>query len=397
MGRSLLCGIVSLMILVIVVVSFITQTKTVEAMPGFARKYSMSCTTCHAPAPRLKDYGDEFAGNGFVLEDQDAPRYYDNTGDNLLHLIRDFQFGFRFEGFIKHHTETDNGVDFSFPYNVKIMSGGPIAPDIAYYFYFYMSEHGEIAGIEDAYVMFNNLFGSELDIYVGQFQISDPLFKRELRLTYEDYKIYTHRPDSSQVNLGYDRGIMMTYGFPTGTDLIFEVTNGNGIGETAVEFSRTYDSDKYKLAAGRISQDVGEYFRLGAFGLYGKEGNPEVSEITIGGIDATMAYGPFEANFQFLERKDSNPGFGQSPCPDCKTISRGGLAELIIMPHGDRSRFYMVGLYNVIDYDHRAVAYQSVTGHIGYLLHTNIRAFVENTYDIENEENRFVLGLFTAF
>ena len=41
--------------------------------------------------------------------------------------------------------------------------------------------------------MFNNLFGSELDITVGQFQISDPLFKRELRLTKDDYYIYDEK------------------------------------------------------------------------------------------------------------------------------------------------------------------------------------------------------------
>ena len=33
--------------------------------------------------------------------------------------------------------------------------------------------------------MFNNLFHSDLDLYVRQFQVSDPLFKRELRLTFK--------------------------------------------------------------------------------------------------------------------------------------------------------------------------------------------------------------------
>ena len=36
-----------------------------QAIPAFARKYRFSCTTCHAPFPRLKPYGDEFAGRGF--------------------------------------------------------------------------------------------------------------------------------------------------------------------------------------------------------------------------------------------------------------------------------------------------------------------------------------------
>ena len=37
------------------------------AIPAFARKYNMSCKTCHSPFPTLKAYGDEFAGNGFQL------------------------------------------------------------------------------------------------------------------------------------------------------------------------------------------------------------------------------------------------------------------------------------------------------------------------------------------
>jgi hypothetical protein len=38
------------------------------AIPAFARQYKISCTTCHAPMPKLKPYGLEFAGNGFILK-----------------------------------------------------------------------------------------------------------------------------------------------------------------------------------------------------------------------------------------------------------------------------------------------------------------------------------------
>ncbi len=39
-----------------------------EAIPAFARRYRVSCTTCHAPFPRLKPYGEEYAGRGFAFE-----------------------------------------------------------------------------------------------------------------------------------------------------------------------------------------------------------------------------------------------------------------------------------------------------------------------------------------
>ncbi len=35
---------------------------SLRAMPAFARKYGMTCKTCHAPFPRLKPYG---AAQGF--------------------------------------------------------------------------------------------------------------------------------------------------------------------------------------------------------------------------------------------------------------------------------------------------------------------------------------------
>lgn len=79
--------------------------------------------------------------------------------------------------------------------------------------------------------MFNNIAGSELDLSLGQFQVCDPLFKRELRLTKDDYYIYKVRPGASNVDLTYDRGIMLTYGFESGTDLALQIVNGSGIGE----------------------------------------------------------------------------------------------------------------------------------------------------------------------
>ena len=164
-------------------------SEEILAIPAFARKYSMTCKTCHSPFPKLKPYGDEFAANGFVLKDKDAPRYYVETGDNDLSLIRDLPLAIRLEGYLTYNNNKSENSDFSAPYIIKLLSGGSITKNISYYFYFFFTERGEVAGLEDAFLMFNNLFSSDLDFYIGQFQISDPLFKRELRLTFEDYLI----------------------------------------------------------------------------------------------------------------------------------------------------------------------------------------------------------------
>lgn len=394
-------------VIIISLVAFIILAASSSyAIPAFARKYSMSCTTCHAPIPRLKAYGDEFAGNGFEFENQEASRYTMKDGDDRLELLRSFPLAARLDGFIKYDTKTDKDVDFTSPYNLKVLSGGALGKNIAYYFYFFLSERGKVAGIEDAYIMFNNLFNQDLDIYLGQFQVSDPLFKRELRLTYEDYMIYKQKSFDSRIDLAYDRGVMITYGIENGPDIIFEVLNGNGIGE-ADEF-RTYDDDKYKTFAGRISYDLSENIRLGAFGYYGKEAALSDSldvlldnEVMYFGPDLTLAVDKWELNLQYMMREDDNPQFSDVK-PDDKIKYSGGFAELIYWPNGDQSRWYLVGLYNYIEEDlggtfDKETSYQTVTGHIGYLLQTNLRLIFETSYDVENEETKVVAGFVSAF
>jgi len=378
-------------------------------IPAFARKYSMSCTTCHAPFPKLKPYGNEFAADGFEMKDKEAPRFTMETGDDRLSLMRTFPIAARLDGFIKHHTETGKEMDFTAPYNLKILSGGTLGKNLAYYFYFFLSERGEVAGIEDAYIMFNNLLGRDLDVYVGQFQVCDPLFKRELRLTYEDYQIYKYTYGGSRISLSYDRGVMVTYGVENGPDVILEVTNGNGIGPA--DENRTYDDDKYKSVAGRISYDVSEKLRIGGFTYYGKEGALPVeedstefsttNEVTYFGPDATLSLGKLEVNLQYMYRADGNPEFTR-PAPSEKVKVYGGFAEAIYWPHGDQSRWYLAGLYNRIEADFGAdvtneTMYETITGHAGYLLRTNLRLIFENTYDIHNEENRAMVGFVAGF
>jgi hypothetical protein len=251
--------------------------------------------------------------------------------------------------------------------------------------------------------MFNNLLHRDLDIYIGQFQVSDPLFKRELRLTYEDYMIYKVSSGKSGANLSYDRGIMVTYGMDGGPDIIVEVLNGNGIGEAGDD--QTYDTDKFKNFAGRISYDLADHVRIGAFGYYGKEadaGAPAVTnEVRYVGPDLTLGHEKLELNLQYLIRYDDNPEFEvAAPAQDVKT--RGGLAEVVYWPAGDDSKWYLVGLYNHIEVDPGGSAesetvYQTLSAHIGRVLKTNLRLVLEGTYDIKHEESRVVAGFVSAF
>ena len=51
---------------------------------------------------------------------------------------------------------------------------------------------------------------------------------------------------------------MLTYGFKGGTDLVLEVVNGSGIGDSEANPNGNFDADKYKNVLGRVSQDIGD-------------------------------------------------------------------------------------------------------------------------------------------
>lgn len=131
---------------------FIMFSAHIFSIPAFARKYDMSCNVCHSPFPKLKPYGEEFAANGFKLKDKEPLRYTRDTGDDKLILLRELPLAIRFDSFGSYSTKVNAKSDFQLPYSLKILSGGSITNHISYYFYFYLDERGEIAGVEDAYI-----------------------------------------------------------------------------------------------------------------------------------------------------------------------------------------------------------------------------------------------------
>jgi hypothetical protein len=381
-------------------------TEQINAIPAFARKYRLSCTTCHTPAaPALKPYGDDFAGNGFRLEDEESPRYFMDAGDPKLSLIREFPLAVRLEGFVNYNLAGNKKADFASPYIVKIMSGGELSKRLSYYFYFYFSERGEVAGVEDAFLAYNNLFNIDLDISLGQFQVSDPLFKRELRLSLEDYTLYTSQIGNSGIDMKYDKGVMITLGLPTGTGITVEVINGNGIGEA---HNRVFDKDKYKNVLAKLAQDIGEILSVGAFVYTGKE---ELEHETENGVaNEVFMWGPdlsfvpnqnWTLNAQYLRREDSQVHLNMSTTDMMKNVmTEGAMAELIFSPKGDQSDWYLLGMYNWVESDFNPADYQSATFHAGYLLRRNIRLAAEYTLDLtdtDNKLNKLSFGFISAF
>lgn len=376
-----------------------------DAIPAFARKYRFSCSTCHAPFPRLKPNGEEFAARGFRLPPGEEPaRTTFDTGDPLLDLPRDFPIAARLEGFAAWHEDGPVNSEFENPWVFKALSGGPISKKVSYYLY-YILEKNEAENLEDAYLQINTPLGAPFNVIFGQFQVSDPLFKRELRLERSDYEIYRVAVGGSSVDLTYDRGLMVLGTAPGGLDLVFEVVNGNGIPKGE------FDNDDNKNLALRLSKDLG-VLRLGAFAYWGREEalTGVTNETTYVGPDLTWRPNEsWELNLQYLQREDDDPDFslalGGGPPPRDVT-TRGGFAELHWFPTGPDGRWVASLLYNDIQSDYRYVDYSAQSLTVNYLLARNVRLLTEvgresfddpAFADVDHDFFNFSLGLVAAF
>lgn len=236
--------------------------------------------------------------------------------------------------------------------------------------------------------------------------MSDPLFKRELRLTLEDYQVYKTKPGLSKMNLAYDRGVMLTLGLDWGMDVIFELVNGCGLSQA--DANKLFDIDGHKTFVGRITQDIGEFARIGCFALYGKEDifnstNAKITnEVLTYGPDLTLSLGDLaELNFQYVNRVDKNLFLSENDVNPSKDIAtKGIMTEAIITPNGDDSKFYGAAIFNWIESDYKPLDYKTASLHLGYLLKRNLRIVLEGTYNFSNKDKTFTifsLGFVNAF
>ncbi len=381
--------------LVFAVLYFVNVTPS-EAIPAFARKYQFSCSTCHAPFPRLKPFGEEFAARGFRLEDpsQEPTRAFYDVGDPWLQLPREFPLALRLDGYasLVDSKGQPRSTDVEWPWSVKLLTGGQISKKISYYAYGIL-EKGETIKLEDTWVQFSSVFGAPVDLMVGQFQVSDPLFKRELRLSRNDYAILKLRVGHSPTNLTYDRGLVLTWHAPADIEVIGQIVNGNGI-EPADE---RFDDNRFKSASLRLARTFGP-LRLGVFGYRGKSGPDQGPNDTVTylGPDLVADLGEkWQLSLCYLRRTDDDPFLvGRQ---GAALATKGGFLELHFFPQGQDGRWALTLLANRVTSDLPNVEVKNLSLTANYLLARNFRVVAELLRDQQADQNVLSLGLVTAF
>ena len=126
--------------------------------------------------------------------------------------------------------------------------------------------------VEDAWFSYADLFNSGVDAMLGQFQVSDLMFPREIRMTFQDFMAYRFAA------ITYDRGVLFGRGFGP-LDVSLGFVNGNGI-ESNYNLNspgyrrpdKLFDNDSGKSVFGRLGTEIGPV-SVGLFGLSGGQFN----------------------------------------------------------------------------------------------------------------------------
>lgn len=380
------------------VLSSLLVTKEAEANPVFARQTNLSCAACHAAYPRLNSFGEAFLAGNIRLPGW-KEQIGTDTGDDMLVLPKMPQVGFRVQGYAQARsadvidsstgkTVQEADYDIQAPYLIKLFSAAPLSDNISYYFYAMMAEkgsNGEIL-VEDAWLNYSDLFGTGVGMMAGQFQLSDLMFPRETRLTFQDFIPYR------MAGITYDRGVSFTRGVgPIKVD--FGVSNGNGIDQQATLNSAGYnrpdhafDNNRSKTFFGRLGADMGPV-NGGFFFADGKRENAAgtgVSDSQVIGVDFSQSIN--EEIFWFAQ-------YLQVTWDDF--LSKGKSAEwsggFAGLDYVYSSRWVFSGLYNYADANdlkdsgtvYEGIALNSFTGAVSYYFMRNVKMLVEANYDMQ--------------
>jgi len=408
---------------------------TSSAMPVFARQYDMTCAACHSAFPRLNAFGEQFRENNFRLSNWREKTTVD-TKDEMLALPKFPPLAVRAQAFVQGRQGrevndtytgfTDNNAEFDFqaPYLIKLLSSAPLSDHLTYYFYGIFAEKGTNGEsiIEDAWFRHDDAFGTRVGSQLGQFQVSDLMFPRETRMTFQDFMAYRF------AGITYDRGVIFDRRFGPVT-LAVGAVNGNGIEQNfninSPGFQRPdkmFDNDTRKNIFGRIGTGVGPV-NLGVFGLSGEQksrnnvldplgttAGTRDTDKRILGVDAA---GAIAGKFHWFAQALWNRWDGFLDSDPAKNYRWFGAFAGVDYIHSERWAFSL--LYNYADakdLDNTGTIYEGInintlTLATSYYFMRNVKGVIEIAGDFQKETARYtahptkegyiLLGIDTAF
>lgn len=394
------------------------------AHPGYARLYQTGCPTCHSAVPRLNAFGTTFAADGLRLTDWQRTTTLP-TEDPQLSLPKNVPIAFRAQGYaqIRRGEQildrqsgamgADADIDIQAPYRIRLLSGTPLADELSYYFSAAFAERGANGEVEitDAWLRYDDPFGPGTAVLFGQFAPGDLMFRRNERLTFQDFLV------NGMAGLTYDRGLLFVtdeYAWSLAAGLV----NGNGNKANAAVNSpgaarpdRAFDNNTGKSLFVRLGLESAR-LRTGLFALSGDQlaldGATTTTRYVTGGdvsgdIDERIFWYAAALWNQWLDFDGSRTYTWWGGYAGMDYLAGEHYAVSLLYNYIDAGDF--AGADNI----YAGLAADSITTTLSYYLRRNVRLLFEINMDFlpldadadfvghENKEDYVLMGFDLAF
>jgi hypothetical protein len=229
---------------------FLSTVSPASALPAFARKYGMPCSSCHEAWPKLSPFGQQFKDNGYQMgNDRDAPifqspAYWPVTFRITPQWHRESTNKAQVDGSNgpggNEAQVTTHGFDWS---GLDFHTGGTLAKDVSFYV-LPSSDNTGAFHFESVWARLDNIGGSSwLNIKMGKFELDNLLSEKRILTLTSISGVYTN----------YHFQPMYQPGVSQNPNFVF----GIGDNQVGVEWLGHSKDDRTRISASLLSSNDG--------------------------------------------------------------------------------------------------------------------------------------------
>lgn len=365
-----------------------------EASPSFARKYNVSCHTCHDTVyPELNAWGRRFQENGYQYpagaeeERRDRDTQTPGTIDERLGLLRSLPLAVRATGLIQVPVSASesgrNSVDLRAIDNLYVIGGGSIFKNVSVFF---SASLAPSAMLHHAAVGFHNIFGDGyLNLRVGNLLLLGFLHPEHRTITKLGNLAATTRVGLNPTSLDNSHLGIELYGRFFKRRLFYQLAVIQG----AQGLNGISDLDSGKDFFGQLQLHLRELYSVGVLGYYGRTQITNTAALVtqrftdpffIVGGDVELRFGPVFFFGYALYGRHENPTGASAPIS--YVGARGDLRWAI-----RRDLLAGVRYDGIFSHDDHALERQVATANLTFLFLTNLKLFAEFQAELSNFHN----------
>lgn len=225
---------------------FLSTVSPASALPAFARKYGMPCSSCHEAWPKLSPFGQQFKDNGYQMgNDRDAPifqspAYWPVTFRITPQWHRESTNKAAVDQTASGEAQvTTHGFDWS---GLDFHTAGTLAKDFSFYV-LPSSDNTAAFHFEAVWARLDNIAGSSwLNVKLGKFELDNLLSEKRILTLTSISGVYTNYHFQPFISAGVSEA---SYGF------------GIGDNQVGIEWMGHSKNDRTRISASLLSSNDG--------------------------------------------------------------------------------------------------------------------------------------------